>query len=890
MSLPFWRRPKQHEDLRDELQSHLDMSERDRLERGEPADSAAQAARREFGNLALVHQVTREKWGWVWLEALLHDLRYAARTLRGSPLFVSAVVLSLGLGIGANTAIFTLLHASLWKPMPVKNPEEIFHLERASRQGDFAGEFSYSYPLFQQLSKVAAPDGEVFATEMVGSRKFGLDAFSSERIVGEAVSGNFFSALNVRPYLGRTLEPSDDNALGGEHAAVLSHAFWIRRFQGDTAMLGKRIFYEETPYTVVGVADPTFTGVEPGISVDVWVPVTAASADRGWTLNPNVNSLRLLIRLHPNVEVAQLGARLESAFRAHLADTLLPAASAHWKTMLALQHVTLRNAESGLATAGRQYEKPFLVLLAVVAVVLLISCANIANLILARNTARRHEILVRLALGASRARIACQLFIESLILSVVGAVVAIGLAVWGTRLLVSLLPQPPLPDNYPLALRFDLRPDFAVLAFTASLAFVTAIVFGVAPALSASGEKPEMSLRGGGQCVDSRFRARLLLTAQLALSLPLLIGAGLFLTTLHNLQSADLGFHAENTVTFDLSFPKGTADNRVHRAYAEIKERLESHPGVIVASYAWPSIYDRGGWSSSVQVVGHPTPDEDNDIGMIAVGPGFFDAIGLGLLQGRYLDKGDEAGSQPVAVINQSLARHYFGDASPIGQRIEVPHTVRQIVGVVHDAKHYGVREKIWRMVYVPNWQAGQAGSFFVRTNLNLALLSGIIRSEVATTEKILQVEKIRPVETTIEDMISQERLTAILSAAFAGLACLLAAVGLYGVVAYSVSRRTNEFGVRIALGAQTGDIRQLVLGQSLRPIMAGVAIGIGVALALTRALSAVFAGMLYGIRPTDVGILAGATVSLVAIALLGAFFPARRASRVDPMIALRYE
>jgi predicted permease len=348
-----------------------------------------------------------------------------------------------------------------------------------------------------------------------------------------------------------------------------------------------------------------------------------------------------------------------------------------------------------------------------------------------------------------------------------------------------------------------------------------------------------------------------------------------------------LGFHAENTVTFDVSYPKGTADERVHRAYAEIKERLESHAGVMVASYAWPGIYDDGGWSGSVQVVGHPTPNEDNDVGMIAVGPGFFQAIGLGLLQGRYLDVRDEIGSQPVAVVNQSLARHYFGDASAIGQRIEVAKTALQIVGVVRDAKHYGVREKTWRMVYLPTWKAG---SFFVRTDLNPALLSGIIRSEVVATEKILQVDRIRTVETSIEDMISQERLTAILSAVFAGLACLLAAIGLYGVVAYSVSRRTNEFGVRMALGAQPGDIRRLVLKQSLPAIMSGVVIGVAVALGLARALSAVFAGMLYGIKPTDVGIIVGATLSLIAVALLGAFFPARRASQVDPITALRYE
>jgi predicted permease len=887
MSPAFWRRRKQREDLRDELQSHLAMAERDRRDRGEAADAAARAARREFGNVELVQRVTRDQWGWNWLERMLLDVRYAVRALRGSPLFATTAVLSLALGIGANSAIFTLLHATLWRPIPVKDPQEIFHLMRASSGGDFAGEFSCSYPLFQVFSKVAEPWGEVFATNTFGQRKFGLDAASSERIAGQGVSANFFSVLHIQPILGRLFEPQDDNVLGGNHVAVLSEAFWVRRFQSDASVLGKTIFYDETPYTVVGVAQPGFTGIESEVFIDVWVPATA-SIEKGALAEIDVNWLRLLARFRPGTDPGRAQAILEAAFRTHVADKLLPVASPRWKTVLEAQHITVRPAASGLATTGRKYKKPLFVLLAVVAVVLLISCANIANLVLARNTARRHEIVVRLALGASQARIACQLFIENLLLSFLGAVLAIVLASWGTRLLLSLLPQTSLP------LAFDLHPDFAVLAFTASVAFVTAIIFGLAPALSASGDKPEMSLRSGRQIGESRFKGKLLLASQLALSLPLLVGAGLFVATLHNLEATDLGFHAENTMTFDLSVPKGTADKRVQQAYVEIKERLESHPGVIVASYAWPGIYDDGGWSGGVQVVGHPTPNEDNDVGMIAAGPGFFQAIGLGLLQGRYLNAQDQAEQPPAVVVNESFARHYFGTHSAIGQRVQLaaePHTAREVVGVVRDAKHYGVRQKTWRMVYLPSDVAAKnAGSFFVRTNLNPALLSGLIRSDVAATEKTLQVEKIRPVEATVEDMISQERLTAILSAVFAGLACLLAAIGLYGVVAYSVSRRTNEFGIRMALGAQTGDIRRLVLGQSLPAIMSGVLLGIGIAMGLARALSSVFAGMLYGIKPTDVGIIAGATVSLIAIALLGAFFPARRASQVDPMIALRYE
>jgi predicted permease len=882
----LFRKERVSEELDEELTGFLEMAAEEKIKQGISRKDALRAVRLERGSLEVTKDEVRSA-GWEsFAETCWQDLRFGLRMLRRSPGFTVVAVLTLALGIGANTAIFTLLHASLWRPLPVNDPQEIFHLMRTSSSGDFAGEFSYSYPLFQQLSKVAASWGQMFATETVSSRKFSLDTVSTERVVGEAVSGNFFSVLRVGPSLGRLLEPQDDNLLGGNHFAVLSHGFWMRRFQSDAAIVGKTIFYDEVPYTVVGVAQPGFFGIEPEASVDVWVPVTAAF-DRGWRPDPNINWLRLLLRLRPRVDESQAQAMFETAFRAHVSDTLLPGASPRWKSMLEAQHVTLRPARSGLATTGRKYEKPLLVLLGVVVVVLLISCANIANLILARNATRRQEIMVRLALGASRGRIAWQLFTEHFLLSFAGAVCAIFLSVWGTRLLLSLLPQSPLP------LAFDLRPDFAVFGFTASIAFVTATLFGLGPALRASSEKTEMSFRGGQRITTSFSTGKLLLVGQLALALPLLVGAGLFLETLHNLKSADLGFRPENVVTFDVSFPKGTSADRLGQAYAEIKERLESHPGVLVASYSSPGVYGNGGWSGRITVPGHSTPGEDNDVGMISVGPGFFESVGLGLLQGRYLNSHDQAERPPAAVVNESLARYYFGTDSAIGQRIElagVPQIPREIVGVVRDARHYGIRERVWRMVYIPAGKSWKGGSFFVRANVNAQLLSDIIRADVAVSDKILHVEEIRPFETVINDMISEEHLTALLSSVFAALACLLAAIGLYGVFAYSVSRRTNEFGIRMALGAQRRDIRRLVLRQTLGVILAGVVIGMAVALGLARTLAAAIAGMLYGIQPTDIGLFVGATVSLIAIALVAASLPARRATRVDPMVALRYE
>jgi len=872
----LFRRAQADQELDDELRDHLERRTEEYVAQGMTQEEARRRARLDLGGIEQTKEKCRDARRVNWIQDFVQDLRFGVRLLRKSPGFTAVAVLTLALGIGANTAIFTLLHASLWRPLAVSDPKEIFHIMRDSSQGDFAGEFSYSYPLFQQFTKIASPWGEVFATEVVGPRKFGLKGVSDERVAGEAVSGNFFSVLNVGPIVGRVLEPQDDNVLGGNHVAVLSYAFWKRRFQSDASVLGRRILYEETPYTVVGIARPGFTGIEPEVSVDVWVPATP-SAD------PNFNWLRLLVRLRDGVDPGRAQAMFETAFRRHVGDVLLPSASPRFKEMLEAQHITVRPAASGLATTGRKYEKPLLVLFAVVAVVLLISCANIANLILARNFARHHEIVVRLALGASRARVAWQLFTENLTLSLSGAFVGLLLSVWGTRVLVSLLPTSPLP------VAFNLRPNFVVFGFSTGVAVATAILFGLGPALRASREKLEMSLHTGQRVIGSAWSGRLLLAGQLALSLPLLVGAGLFVETLHNLKSSDLGFNAEHVMTFDLSYPKGTSDDRLHQACVEIKQRLESHPGVIVASYG-SSVYGDGGWSGGVDVIGNPSSGKDNDVGLISAGPGFFEAVGLGLLQGRYLSSQDQTEKPPVAVVNESFARHYFGSTSAIGQRIKLtfePQVIREIVGVVRDAKHYGVRERVWRMVYLP---ARKGDSFFVRSTLNTQLLSGAIRADVAASDKVLQVEELQPLETVVNDMISQERLTALLSSAFGVLACLIAAIGLYGVVAYSVSRRTNEFGIRMALGAQRGDIRTLVLRQTLAVVLCGVAIGIGSSLAVVRLLASTINGMLYGIKPTDTSLFMGATISLVAIALLAAFLPARRASRVDPMVALRYE
>jgi predicted permease len=877
-------RRRLYRDLSDEIRGHLEEEIEARVAGGMSRKEASDTARRAFGNVTLIEGDGRDVWRFASIEHMLMDVRHGLRALRRAPGFTAVTILILAIGIGANTAIFTLLHATLWRPLPVESPQQLFHVMRASSTGDFAGEFSCSYPLFQRLSDVARPWGEVVAKGEARSRTFGLDGMSNERVAGEAVSANFFPVLHVDPVLGRIFEQQDDSVLGGNHVAVLSHAFWMRRFHADASILGKTILYDETPYSVVGVARPGFSGIDAEVSIDVWVPLTT-SVDKRSLAEPDVNWLRLLARLSRGIDPAQAQAMLEAAFRGHVADALLPKASPRSKSMLNAQHVTLRPGASGLATTGRKYEQPLLVLLGVVALVLLISCANLANLVLARNAARQQEIVVRLALGASRARVAGQLFTESLLHAVLGVTGGILVAAWGTRLLISLLPSSPLP------LAFDLRPDFAVLGFAAATAVATSVLSGLAPAVRACRANTRLGSSGGRRIDTTSFGGRLLVTGQLALSLPLLIGAGLFIRTLHNLKTSDLGFRPEHVMTFDLSFPKETSKDRRRQADARIKERLESHPGVVAAAYAWPNVYENGGWSGSIEVPGRPGEDgQDNDVGMISAGPGFFESVGLTLVEGRYLNAHDQAERPPMVVVNESLARHYFPNGSPIGQHLTLagqPQRPREIVGVVRDAKHYGVREKTWRMVYLP---ASEGATFFVRSSLNGRSLGDIIRTDIAAADEVAQLERIRPLEAAVDDMISQERLTAILSSAFAALAAALTAIGLYGVVSYSVSRRTNEFGIRMALGAQCRDVEALVLWQTAPLVLAGAVIGVAGAVGLTRALSALMAGMLFGIKATDVALFAGATVSLVVVALVAAFLPARRASRIDPTLALRYE
>jgi predicted permease len=614
--------------------------------------------------------------------------------------------------------------------------------------------------------------------------------------------------------------------------------------------------------------------------IDIWVPISAA-VDKARLTQAHNAWLTLFMRLDSVSDPAAMHGRLEAIFQAHVKREILPGVSEHFRRVLESQHLTLRPASSGLSIVGRKYENPLLLLMAVVALVLLISCANVANLVMARNASRQREISVRLAIGASRRRIVSQLFTESLVIALLGAVCGVLISSWAGGVLVSLL-----PESRVLPLAFDLRPDSTVLAFTAGVAVITAVLFGLAPALRACRANGSLVSQTGTRMTARSLGGRMLVAGQLALSLLLLIGAGLFLGTMRNLRSIDLGFRPENVIVTQLSFPRGTSPERIGQAYEQIQLRLASHPGVASASYSWPGIYQGGGWSSPAEAEGRPAASgADNEVGLIAVGAGFFETMSMSLLQGRFLDARDQTGPA-VAVVNERLARHFFADTSPIGQRLRLPGykpELREIVGVVRDARHYGARAQPWRMVYLPG---AKEGNFLVRTRADAGAVSSYVRDAVSAVEPTAHVERILDLATVVDDSFGSERLIAALSSSFGALATLLACIGLYGVMAYHLSRRTSEIGIRMALGALPGHITWLAFRETLTPVLTGSVIGIIGALAATRYVTS----MLYGVEPVEPSVVAASTLLLIVVALAAGFLPARRASRVDPIVALKYE
>jgi predicted permease len=862
-------------ELDEEIRAHLEMETERNIADGMSPEEARLAARRSFGSVAIAKEDSRAMWGLGSLEILWQDLRYGVRMLLKNPGFTTIAVLTLSLGIGANTAIFTLLDKVLIRPLPVEQPDQLVTFVE-----DAGGAPAiFSYPLYVDLRERNDVLLGVIAYEQ---RPFSMnDGNQSERVIGQIVSGNYFAALGVRPALGRFFLPEEDHTPGMRPVVVISHGLWRRRFGADPAVIGKTLSLNAYRYTVVGVAPSEFTGTTRGTANDVYVPIMMlVQVGDGCSLdNRNCGWLSLIGRLKPGVSRQQAQAALATP----VDDAARNFPSKNADDIGDPTIVFLMDGSRGHTDRIKDLSTPLKLLMGVVGFVLLIACANVANLLLSRASARRKEIAVRLAIGAGRWRIVRQLLTESAILAALGAGVGLLVASWFTGLLLRFQQQ---TNDVPRALDGSL--DERALGFTLGLSLVTGIVFGLAPALVAS--KPDFvaalkeETPGLGRVARRLSLRNLLVVAQVALSLVVLIGAGLCVKSLRALQAIDPGFEPAKVMTasFDLG-KNGYNEERGRQFIGRLAERVAALPGVEAVSFARVVAFSDVSWVGPLIIEGsRPQPVNTN-----LISPNYFRMLGASLAQGREFTARDTAGAPLVAVVNEAAARRYWPGQEVVGKRIVRGRQFAEVVGVVRNTKEKGLTADPRPALYLPLLQ-----NYFpeltlhVRTVTPSQTLIAAVRREAQLLDPTLPVYNLQTLAQQKDGTLYTERLAAALLTLFGLLALSLAAVGIYGVLSYAVTERTREMGIRLALGASPGDLLRLVVGQGLTLTLTGLVIGVGASIALTRLI----AKLLFGVSPTDPLTFVVIPLLLTAVALLAGWIPARRATRVDPLVALRYE
>ena len=1009
------RRTRMLSELDEDIRDHIERETQDNIERGMAPEEARYAAVRKFGNVTLVKEETREVWSLIWLEQLLQDIQFGLRMLRKSPGFATVAILTLALGIGANTAIFSLMDAVMLRALPVENPSQLMLLKWSARNapnihgymnsGDCplnvmpgaANPYgcSFSEPIFREIAQA-----NIFAatTAFANSGRLNLTGNGTATVInGQIVSGDFFRTMGLNAAAGRLFEAADDKPSAAA-VAVLNYGYWQSAFGGSREVIGRTIELNSVPFTIIGVAEQRFTGITPGSDYDVWLPLSDAQQITDLMFWQNRSSdvsnwwLTIIGRLKPGTELASAQAAVSGLFQNemlhgavplfHGGETPLrpggpggpggrgpssdqmfhgamppsggngaarvlvppkqtpggpvqgrreagpvprpssagnapavrlapPAAGSErgpqsLSTVADNPEVTLAPAQTGLTGARSEYSNPLYVLMLAVGIILLIACANVAGLMLARAAARQKEMAVRLALGAGRARVVRQLLTESVMLSVLGGALGILFAYWGAHAIISFV-----SSNQTRPLGFATGVDLRVLGFTVTISLLTGILFGIAPTfrsarvdLTPALKEGERSSGNSGHAVGKWFSVgNALVVAQVALAIVVLVGAGLLVRTLQNLRSIDVGFDSHNILVFGVDPTLiGYKGAQVDAFYRDLQGRLAETPGVKSASYSiLPLLSNRLGitgfhWPGTPQ-------DQTSMADGLAVGPSFFATMHIPFLAGRDFNASDfkvsatNSGSIPGSartpvIVNQAFVQKYLGKENPLGKRFGEADAAAdhpalpgyEIIGVVRDAKYNSLRRDIQAMMYTP--QSAGGASFELRTAADPRAILPAIREVVAQVNTNLPLFDVKTESEQIDRLLFQERLVARLSGFFGLLALVLACVGLYGLLSYEVSRRTREIGIRMALGAHRETVLRLILRQGLVLAIAGAGVGIGVAAVVMRYL----ASMLYDVHANDPVTMIGVAALLTVVALAACYIPARRAMRVDPMVALRYE
>ncbi len=890
-------RSRMEDDMEAEMRFHLEAFTGDLQRQGVGREEAARRARLEFGGIEGRKEECRESLGLRLWDELRADLRFASRALAKNPGFTTVAVLSLGLGIGVNTAIFSLVKEALLTTLAVPHPEEIRLLKWVSGpnpvvhhvRGDFSRtktgqqtSSSFSYPVYRQLRRENQVFQDLFAFKDA-SRLTAVIEGHAELVTGQFLSGNVYQALGARTELGRSIAPADDAGSGTAPVAVISDAFWTRRFGRSPSALGKSIELNGTPVTIVGVNSPNFTGLKAGNSPGLFIPLAlrprllpqygGAQLD-----DPGHWWLVIMGRLRPGISDAAARAAMDVALTHAVNATMTPAKN------LAMPHIELSTGSRGLDHLRADFSMPMYVLMSLAGLVLCIACANLANLLLARSAAREREIGVRMALGAGRARIVRQVLTESLLLASFGGAAGLALGYAGRNVIPRLLDTPWIPGS------IQGRFDWGVLAFAFAITFVTGFLFGSAPAWRCTRKDINAGLTTSRRTAGGRSQTasgRAIVVFQVSLSSLLLIGAGLFIRTLINLESANIGFQPRRILLFEIEPPRWRyTDSQRVALFERLERELSAAPRVASVTASSDALLANNSSVDTFLPTGRlERPGEEETAWSSYVGAAFFETMEIPLLAGRSFNSHDAAGSRKVAIVNERLARKFFPNQNPLGKTFNKEQI--EIVGVCADVKFSDLKSDAPPTFYVPyaQYDDERAMTYELKTAPGVNVIASV-RNIVHSVDKEIPLIDVRTQEEQIGATLAQERLFAALTTGFGLLALALAAIGIYGTMAYSVARRTGEIGIRMALGARSGQVLRMILREASWMVCGGVVIGTAVALAVIRSVSA----MLYGLKPDDPSTMAVAAGLLLAIALLAAWLPARNASRVDPMTALRHE